>query len=314
MGIEAKDVVECTNTKVRLSKFFRALVVLPPSLFLIEPSQLFAGSPTSLKVTKGAVVSVAIAKKSCFDDITEITGALVPKQEVLVYPDREGFQIYKVLVEPGAKVNAGQALAQLMSAETQGNPITVQAPVAGIIRTSNAVIGTFASARTQPLFQIIAGGELELSAQIPTKYLSKLFPGLPARIKVVGIGELPGKVRFISNTVDSMTQLGEIRLSTGDDERLKAGMLGKAFITSEQRCDAVAVPLSALLYSEDGAVVQVVRDEKIESQFVTTGLRSEGNIEIRQGLAEGDMVVSRAGAFLRDGDRVTPVVEVDTGK
>jgi HlyD family secretion protein len=58
--------------------------------------------------------------------------------------------------------------------------------------------------------------------------------------------------------------------------------------------------------------VQVVHDERIESRIVTTGLRSEGNVEIRQGIVEGDMVVARAGAFLRDGDRVKSVVVDDS--
>jgi hypothetical protein len=38
------------------------------------------------------------------------------------------------------------------------------------------------------------------------------------------------------------------------------------------------------------------------------GLLAEGEAEIREGLAEGDMVVARAGAFFREGDRVRPFV------
>jgi hypothetical protein len=95
-----------------------------------------------------------------------------------------------------------------------------------------------------------AGGELELSAQISTKSLSKLSSGLTVKRKVVKIGELPGRVRFVSKTVDSTTQLGEVRVSISFDERLKAGMFGRAIINSGQRYDRVAVPLSALLYGE----------------------------------------------------------------
>jgi HlyD family secretion protein len=302
----------CMFIKARIAKPGLTAVFLSASLYLVEASQSCAAGPPQPKETRGAVVSVAIAKKTCFDDVTEITGALVPKQEVLVYPDREGLMIWKVLVDAGAKVDAGQPLAQLMNPETQSQ-IPVQAPVAGIVRSANTVIGSFASAKAQPLFQIIAGGELELSSQIATKYLSRLSVGLPAKIKVAGMEELPGKVRFVSNMVDPTTQLGEVRLSVGSDPGLKAGMLGRAYISSGRTCGAISVPLSALLYSEEGTVVQVVRDEKVESQFVTTGLKSEGNIEIRQGVAEGDMVVSRAGAFLRDGDRVTPLVEEEAG-
>lgn len=290
-------------------------LVIPTGLFLGAASPVLAASPPETKVSKGAAVSVTKAKKTCFDDTEEITGGLVPKAEVLVRPDREGYLISKVLVEAGAKVNAGQALAQLANPEVQqgsGDPVSVQAPVAGLVGKASAVVGTMASARAEPLFQIITGGELELSAQITTKSLSKLSSGLPAKIKVVGVGELPGRVRFVSNTVDPATQLGEVHVSIGYDERLKPGMFARAIINLGRRCDRAAIPQSALLYGEEGSVVQVVRDERVKSRIVTTGLKSAGKIEILQGIVEGDMVVARAGAFLRDGDRVVPVVVEDT--
>lgn len=289
-------------------------LVIPTSLFLGAASPVLAASPTETKVSKGAAVSVTKAKKTCFDDTEELTGGLVPKAEVLVRPDREGYLISKVLVEAGAKVNAGQALAQLANPEVQqgsGDPVSVQAPVAGLVGKANAVVGTMASARAEPLFQIIVGGELELLAQITTKSLSKLSSGLPAKIKVVGVGEFPGRVRFVSNTVDPATQLGEVHVSVDHDEGLKPGMFARAIINLGRRCDRAAIPQSALLYGEDGTVVQVVRDERVESRIVTTGLQSAGKIEILQGIVEGDMVVARAGAFLRDGDRVIPVVVED---
>jgi HlyD family secretion protein len=51
----------------------------------------------------------------------------------------------------------------------------------------------------------------------------------------------------------------------------------------------------------------VVRDNRVETRNVTVGLIEAGKAEISEGLSEGDVVVARAGAFLRDGDRVRPV-------
>jgi HlyD family secretion protein len=51
-----------------------------------------------------------------------------------------------------------------------------------------------------------------------------------------------------------------------------------------------------------------VRDQRVETRTVKTGLASEGNVQVGKGLAEGDLVVVRAGAFLRDGDPVRPVL------
>jgi hypothetical protein len=51
-----------------------------------------------------------------------------------------------------------------------------------------------------------------------------------------------------------------------------------------------------------------VRDNKVETRKVILGLLSGGMVEIREGIADGDLVVSRAGAFLREGDRVRPMI------
>ena len=64
------------------------------------------------------------------------------------------------------------------------------------------------------------------------------------------------------------------------------------------------MPLAAVLYSGAGTVVQVVKHARVETRGVETGLMSGGNVEIKGGLTEGDDVVARAGALLREGDPV----------
>src|SRR5258708_20068461 len=71
----------------------------------------------------------------------------------------------------------------------------VQAPVAGLISSSSAAIGAVASGRGEALFSIIARSEFDLVGLVPTADLSKLQVNQGARIKVVGAGEVAGKVR-----------------------------------------------------------------------------------------------------------------------
>jgi hypothetical protein len=54
-------------------------------------------------------------------------------------------------------------------------------------------------------------------------------------------------------------------------------------------------------------VVQVIRSERVETRVVQVGQIKGGEAEILEGLSEGESVVERAGAFVRDGDRVFPV-------
>jgi hypothetical protein len=85
-------------------------------------------------------------------------------------------------------------------------------------------------------------------------------------------------------------------------------------IKTGQSCDNVSVPLTAVLYSDAGTVVQVVRRARVETRSVDVGLMSGGQVEIRKGLNEGDVIVARAGALLREGDPVRAVTGSAAGK
>ena len=53
--------------------------------------------------------------------------------------------------------------------------------------------------------------------------------------------------------------------------------------------------------------MQVVRDGKVEVRRVEVGLAFRDLLEVTEGVRAGEMVVTRAGAFLRDGDAVRPI-------
>jgi len=257
-------------------------------------------------------VTVARAEKICFSDAVQVTGVLVPRNEVLVRPEREGLQVSQVLVEPGDTVSAGQVLARLAPLEGQpGGGAAVQAPAAGIVTAVAAVIGTTASARAEPLFRIAAKGEMELLGEAPVASLASLASDQAAKVTIVGLGEIAGKVRLVSTSVNPTTQLGQVHVFVGADPRLRVGAFGRASIETERRCGP-AVPLSAVLYGPGGALVQVVRDGRVETRTVSIGLLADGQAEIREGVNEGEMVVARAGAFVREGDRVRPVTADDS--
>ena len=184
---------------------------------------------------------------------------------------------------------------------------TITAPAAGIVNAVSAVIGAPASARAEPLFRIARQGEMELLTETPAHSLARLAPDHPAKIEIIGItGELSGKVRLVSNMINPTTQLGSVRLSITGSQKLRAGAFGRGIVEVARRCGS-SVPFSAVSYEREGPVVQVVRDNQIESRRVTVGLIAGDDVEVREGLANGDVVVARAGAFVRDGDRVRPV-------
>jgi HlyD family secretion protein len=257
-----------------------------------------AGAP------KGAAVTVLKAAKACFSAIVEVSGILLPKEETAVRPDRPGLKVAEVLVDAGETVTAGQALARLNLPE--GGMIVVQAPVAGLVSSSTAVIGAIASGKGEALFSIIPRSEFDLVGLVPVRDLSKLAINQPATVKIIGAGEVDGNVRRVSSTVEPNSQLGQVFVALSSTRRLLVNSSGRAMIKTGQSC-GVSVPLTAILYGSAGTVVQVVRRDRVETRSVEVGLMSAGQVEISKGLVEGDMVVARAGALLREGDPVRPI-------
>ena len=182
----------------------------------------------------------------------------------------------------------------------------VTAPADGLISRRTARIGGMASGIADAMFRIVARGEVELDAEVIETELTKVAIGQKARVSVAGAGEIEGTVRLVSPEVDKTTRLGRVRIFLGDDPRLRIGTFARGSIQT-QRSRGLAVPSSAVVFDADGAFVQVVRDGKVKSSNVKIGLISGGLVEVREGLSEGDVVVARAGTFLRDGDTVRPV-------
>jgi HlyD family secretion protein len=260
---------------------------------------------------KGAAVTVLKAAKSCFSDIVEVSGIVRPREETMVRPDRPGLKVVEILADAGDTVTAGQTLARL--ALPEGGVAQVQAPVAGLVASSSAVIGAIASGKGEALFSIIARSEFDLIGLVPSRDISKLKVNQTARIKVIGAGEVDGTVARIAPTVEPNSQLGQVTLAISADARMLVNSSGRALIKTSQSC-GVSLPLTAVLYGSAGTVVQVVRRQRVETRRVEVGLMSGGQIEIRDGIAEGDMVVARAGALLREGDPVRPETAGVEGK
>ncbi|MFV0298673.1 MAG: efflux RND transporter periplasmic adaptor subunit [Hyphomicrobiaceae bacterium] len=182
----------------------------------------------------------------------------------------------------------------------------IRAPADGIVSRRLARIGGYASGAAEPMFRIIAKGEIELDAEISETSLHKVKVGQHADIDVSGIGHAIGTVRLVSPEVDRTTRLGRARIFIGDRPDLRIGSFARATIKTAAS-DGLTVPATAILYGKDGETVQVVVDGQVRVRAVKLGLRDEDRVEVLQGLAEGDAVVARSGTFLRDGDRVKPV-------
>jgi len=183
----------------------------------------------------------------------------------------------------------------------------VKAPFAGIVAARNAKVGAIASGAGEPLFTIIRDGALELVADLSETDIQKIKPGQKAMLSIAGGKRaIEGEVRLVSPTVDPVSRLGFVRIAVDAKSGARAGMYGSAQIIVEETT-ALTLPLSAVTTGREGSFARKVEDNVVKQVEIEVGIQDDGFVEIASGLKAGDVVVEKAGAFVRDGDRINPV-------
>jgi hypothetical protein len=156
------------------------------------------------------------------------------------------------------------------------------------------------------MFRIIQNGEIELDAEVVETELPRVKVGQKATVTVPGTGQANGTVRLVATEVDKTTRLGKVRIFLGEKPQFRIGSFARGTIETA-RSHGLAVETASVTFDPAGAFVQRVTGDKIEKRIIKTGLVSGDRVEVIEGLNEGDIVVARAGTFLRDGDAVRPI-------
>ncbi|GLR51172.1 hemolysin secretion protein D [Shinella yambaruensis] len=183
----------------------------------------------------------------------------------------------------------------------------VKSPVAGIVSARTAKIGAIASGAAAPLFTVIRDGEIELKADVSEDGILKLAPDQKATVTLAGgAATLTGTIRLVEPTLDPQSRLGRVYIRFDEPGKARAGMFASAQIVVEEK-EGVVLPLSAVTTAGGKTVARKVEGGVVKLVPVETGIQDGQVIEIVSGLAAGDEVVAKAGAYVREGDRINPV-------
>ncbi|MGU3492639.1 efflux RND transporter periplasmic adaptor subunit [Xanthobacteraceae bacterium A53D] len=250
---------------------------------------------------------------SAVERTRQLRGTGAATQETLDQRERAVKVAAAQVVAARESLHASEADAVLVQAqraelELKLRHTEVRAPDAGIILARTARIGAIAlSNRADPLFRIARDGAIDLDAEVPEVALPRVTLGQSVAVTPAGFAHpVEGKVRLIAAEVDKASRLGRAKIALPADPALRPGSFARGQILLETR-RGLSVPQSAVMFDDKGPYVLVVKDGVIAERRVSTGLKAEGRIELREGVAADEQVVARAAGFLRNGDRVTPV-------
>ena len=207
-----------------------------------------------------------------------------------------------------AEAQRAEAAAFRRELTVQLGRTEVKAPAAGMVTRRTARVGAIVMRNNDALFRLAAEARIELEADVPEVVLTKLRVGQKALLFPVGDGPaIAATVRLVSPEINRTSRLGRVRVAPDTLTPLTLGSFGRASIELARR-DGISVPLSAVQFGPDGAQVQVVKNNIVETLPITVGLKSGKYVEAAKGLALGEQVVAISGTFLRNGDRVRPQV------
>ena len=193
----------------------------------------------------------------------------------------------------------------------------VRAPFDGQLGIRQVNVGQMINAGQQvvPLQSL---DPLYVDFALPQQYLSKLSPGLEARVRTDALPgrEFVGKLTAINSSVDIATRNVLLQATLeNQDHALHPGMFAKIDIVLPEKRRTLVIPGTAVSYAPYGDSVFVIEKKKdpktgkesqmIRQQFVRVGEARGDFVSITTGLKAGEVVVGTGVFKLRNGMAVT---------
>ncbi|HNQ14272.1 MAG TPA: efflux RND transporter periplasmic adaptor subunit [Pyrinomonadaceae bacterium] len=212
-----------------------------------------------------------------------------------------------------AETNVRNARAAVRTAETQVDQArkslsdtSILAPFSGYVSEKTADVGEYLSpnAPNTKICSIVRTAVLRLKIDIPEQSIGKVSvgQGVSAQVSAYPDRKFAGTVARILPSLNAqsrtLTVEAEIENVGG---LLKPGQFATVRITQSKPEPAVVVPASAVRSDGDVNKVFVVKDGVAQERFVKTGLLENDMIEIKQGVAENEVVATSSLDKLGDG-------------
>lgn len=209
----------------------------------------------------------------------------------------------------GAVARVSVARAQLAESQERLNRLDIRAPASGLLLSRNVETGQVVGPGTGALFRIAEGGVLEMRAQVAEQDMARLKPGMMATVTPVGSNEsFSGKVWLLDPVIDANSRQGIARIALAYNPGLRVGAFARARVDAGEASRPV-LPQSAVQADERGSYVMIVgKDNKVERRSITIGTVGDEGVSIAAGLNGSEKVVANAGAFLKPGEVVSPVI------
>lgn len=190
-----------------------------------------------------------------------------------------------------------QAEANVKNYQAQLQKTVLWAPINGIITKQDAKKGEIVTANS-PVVSIISEAQFEIEANVPEADIAKVKVGDSAKITLDAYGSDTFfdanvvKIDPAETMIEGVATYKTTFQFTKEDQRIKSGMTANIDILTDKRENIIIIPQRAVVSQNGDKIVKILEGENIKEVKVKTGLRgSDGNVEIIEGIGEGEKVV-----------------------
>lgn len=184
--------------------------------------------------------------------------------------------------------------AKLALAEARLAKLEIRAPFSGVVGIRTVSVGDYVKDGTD-LVNLEDISSVKVDFRVPEKYADLVARGQAIEVLVDALPGKPyhAKVDAVDPQVDSSGRSALLRGRIENMEgRLKPGMFARVRLILAERDNAMVVPEEAIVPQGSKVTVWKIVDGKAIKTEVRTGLRRAAKVEILEGLAKGDIVVT----------------------
>ena len=307
---------------------------MPPSGVTTAIAKKEQWSPTlsavgSLRAVNGVTISTDLA--GIVSRIAFQSGSVVKKGQLLVKLDTKqedaqlrsakarrdmtkvNFERHELLVKDGAVSKSAFETAQTeyQQADAMVEEInaliarkTIVAPFDGLLGVRQIDLGQFLEVGAA-IVRLESVDPIYINFSLPQQNMDQVKIGKNLRLKTLGVdGEFEGKISAMDSRVDESTRNIAVQGTVKNpNRRLRAGMFVNVELLLPE-LETLSIPASAVSYAPYGDSVFIVKDGKVQQQFVKLGQTRGDQVAVVSGIKEGDEIVSSGVFKLQSGSPV----------
>lgn len=180
------------------------------------------------------------------------------------------------------------------------------APFDGVIGLRNVSLGAYVTPSVV-IAKLTKISPLKIDMFLPERYAASVSAGTPLTFTVEGLTKtFNASVYAVEPKVDESTRTIPVRaIYPNSGGELKPGRFVSVSIKMHEIKNAIAIPTEAVVPEMGVDKVYVYRNGKVHAVPITSGLRTESQIQVVDGLSIGDTIVTSGTLQLRESLPVT---------